>query len=63
MWKSISSSGWEYLIVWEDLGSNLGLDKITFFFSKTHFGMEVRRRKNRRRQLERAENHVLIVNQ
>jgi len=22
MWKSTSSSGWEYLIVWEDLGSS-----------------------------------------
>jgi len=21
-WKSTSSSGWEYLIVWEDLGSS-----------------------------------------
>ena len=45
------------------MGSNLGLDKITFFFVKTYFGMEVRRRKNPRRQLEKAENHVLIVNQ
>jgi len=23
MWKSTSSNGWEYLIVWEDLGSRL----------------------------------------
>jgi len=23
MWKSISSSGWEYWIVWKDLGSSL----------------------------------------
>jgi len=23
MWKITSSSGWEYLIVWEDLGSSL----------------------------------------
>jgi len=22
MWKSISLSGWKYLIVWEDLGSS-----------------------------------------
>jgi len=22
MWKSTSLSGWEYLIVWEDLGSS-----------------------------------------
>jgi len=22
MWKSIGSNGWEYLIVWEDLGLN-----------------------------------------
>jgi len=22
-WKSTSSSGWEYFIVWEDLGSSL----------------------------------------
>jgi len=22
MWKSISLSGWEYFIVWKDLGSN-----------------------------------------
>jgi len=23
MWKSTSSNGWEYLVVWEDLGSSL----------------------------------------
>jgi len=34
------------------------LGQNNFLFVKTHFGMEVRRRRNPRRQLERAENHV-----
>ena len=28
MWKSTNSNGWEYLIVWEDLGSSLMYAKL-----------------------------------
>jgi len=39
------------------------LEQNNFLFVKTYFGMDVKRRKNPRRQLGRVGNHALIVNQ